>query len=103
MDSGAIISENVISDKHKPLSLFQGGLEIPMKVFVRLSDEKSMTILKEKIKTVNYPCDMDYVNGSKKFLKYLLGESMEEDEKEAEVGETSECGREYGGLSKDII
>ena len=44
-----------------------------------------MTILKEKVKSVNYPCDMDYVDDSKKILKYLLGESMEEDEEEAEV------------------
>ena len=62
LDSGAIISGEVISDKHKLLPLFQGGLEIPIKVFVSWPDEKSMTILKEKGKSVNYPCDMDYVD-----------------------------------------
>ena len=31
LDSGAIISGKVISDKYKPLPLFQGGLEIPRK------------------------------------------------------------------------
>ena len=58
-------------------------MEIPIKVFISWSDEKSVTILKEKIKNLNYPCDMDYVDDSKKILKYLLGESMEEDEEEA--------------------
>ena len=62
LDSGAIISGEVISDKYKLLPLFQGGLEIPIKVFVSWSDEKSMTILKEKGKSVNYPCNMDYVD-----------------------------------------
>ena len=77
LDSGAIISGKVISDKYKPSPLIQGGLEIPVKVFVSWSDEKSMTILKEKVKSVNYSCDMDYVDDSKKILKDLLGESME--------------------------
>ena len=31
LDSGAIISGKVISDKYKPSPLFQGGLEIPRK------------------------------------------------------------------------
>ena len=47
-----------------------------------------MTILKEKVNSINYPCDMDYVDDSKKILKDLLGGSMEKDEKEAEVCET---------------
>ena len=62
LDSGAIILGEVISDKCKLLPLFQGGLEIPIKVFVSWPDEKFMTILKEKGKSVNYPCDMDYVD-----------------------------------------
>jgi len=103
LDSGAIISGKVISDKYKPSPLFQGGLEIPIKVFVSWSDEKSMTILKEKVKSVNYPCHMDYVDDSKKILKDLLGESMEEDEEEAEVCETSECDRDQSASSDDII
>ena len=44
-----------------------------------------MTILKEKVKSSNYSCDMDYVDDSKKTLKHLLGESMEEDGEEGEV------------------
>ena len=60
----AIISGKAISDKYKPSPLFQGGLEIPVKVFLNWADEKSMTILKEKVKSVNYPCDMDYVDNS---------------------------------------
>ena len=43
---------------------------------------------KEKVKSVNYPCDMDNVDDSKKILKDLLGESMEEDEEEVEVFKT---------------
>ena len=61
--------------------MFQGGLEIPIKVFVSWPDEKSMTILKEKVKIINYPCGMDYVDASKNILKDLLEESMEEDKK----------------------
>ena len=76
--------------------MFQGGLEIPIKVFLCWSDEKSMTILKEKVKSVNYPCDVDYVDSSKKILKDLLGDSMAEDEEEAKVCKTPES-------SKDII
>ena len=34
-----------------------------------------MTILKEKVISVNYPCDMDYVDYSKKVLKDLLGKT----------------------------
>ena len=34
LDSEAIISGKVISDKYMPLPLFQGGLETPIKVFV---------------------------------------------------------------------
>ena len=39
LDTGAITSGKVISDKYKPWPLFQGGLEIPIKVFVSWSDE----------------------------------------------------------------
>ena len=74
LDSGAIISRKVMSDKYKPSLLFQGGLEIPIKVFVSWSYEKSMTILKEKVKSVNYPCNMDYVGDSKKTLKRFAWE-----------------------------
>ena len=62
-----------------------------------------MTILKETVKSVNYPCDMDYVDDSKKTSKDLLGESMEEDEEEAEAYETSECDRDQRASSDDII
>ena len=44
---------------------------------------------------------MDYVGDSKKILKDLLGESMEEEE--AEVCETSECDRDQSASSDDII
>ena len=54
LDSGAIISRKVISDEYRPWCLFQGGLEIPIKVFVSWSNEKSMAILKEKVKSINY-------------------------------------------------
>ena len=50
-----------------------------------------MTILQEKIKRVNYPCDMDYLDDSKKQLKDFLAERMEEGEEEVKVCETSEC------------
>ena len=46
---------------------------------------------------------MDYVDDSKKILKDLVGESMEEDEKEAEVCETSECYRKQRASSEGII
>ena len=46
---------------------------------------------------------MDYVDDSKKILKDLLGESMEEDEEEAEVCETSEFDRDQSASSEDII
>ena len=46
---------------------------------------------------------MDYVDDSKKILKYLLGESMEEDEEEAEVYETSKCDRDQRASNEDII
>ena len=103
LDGGTIISRKVISDKYKPSPLFQGGLEIPIKVFVSWSNEKSMAILKEKVKSINYPCNMDYVDNSKKILKDLLGESMEEDKKEAEVCVTSECDRDQRASSEVII
>ena len=38
----AIISGKAISDKYKPSPLFQGGLEIPIKVFLNWADEKSL-------------------------------------------------------------
>ena len=90
-------------NKYKPSLLFQGGLETPIKVFVNWSDEKSMTIFKENVKMVNYSCDMDYVDDSKKILKDLLGESMEEDKEEVEVCKTSECDRDQRASSEDII
>ena len=102
LDGGTIISRKVISDKYKPPPLSQGRLEIPIKVFVGWSNEKSMAILKEKVKSINYPCNMDYVDNSKKVLKDLLGESMEEDE-EAEVCVTSECDRDQRASSEVII
>ena len=62
-----------------------------------------MTIFKEKVKSVNYSCDMDYVDDSNRILKYLLVESMEEGEEEAEICETSECNRDLRASSKGII
>ena len=92
-----------MSDKYKPSPLIQGGLGISRKVFVSWSDEKSITVLNEKVKSVNSPCDMDYVDHSKKILKDLLGESMEEDEEEAEVCEPSECDSDQRASREDII
>ena len=83
--------------------MFQGGLEIPIKIFASCFDEKSIIILKEKVKSVNYPCDMNYVDHSKKILKHLLWESTEEDKEEAEVWETSECDGDQRASSEDII
>ena len=40
-----------------------------------------MTILKEKVKRVNYPCDMNYVHDSKKILKDLLGRAWRKTKK----------------------
>ena len=62
-----------------------------------------MTILKEKVKSVNHLCNMDYVDDSRKILKDVLGVSMEEDEEKAEVCETSECDRKQKASSEDII
>ena len=59
----------VISDKYKTSPLFKGGLKIPVKVFISWSNEQSMTIFKEMVKSVNYPCDMDYVDDPKIYLK----------------------------------
>ena len=104
LDSGAIILRTVISDKYKPSSpLFKGRLEIPIKVFVSWFDEKSMTIHKEKVKSVNYPCDMDYIDDLKNLKRFLLGESMEEDKEEMEVWKTTECDTDQRPLSQDII
>ena len=88
LDIETIISGEVISDKYKPLPLFQGGLDVPINVVVSWSNEKSMTILKEKVKSANCPCNMNYVDDSKKILKDLLGESMEQDEEKVEVCKT---------------
>ena len=33
-----------------------------------------MSILKEKVKSVNYPCDIDYVDDSKKSSKFAWAE-----------------------------
>ena len=44
-----------------------------------------------------------YNNNSFILLKDLLGESMGEDEEEAEVCETSECDRDQSASSDDII
>ena len=46
---------------------------------------------------------MDYVDDSNRILKYLLVESMEEGEEEAEICETSECNRDLRASSKGII
>ena len=66
----------------------------------KFSNGKNTRIL---VYNTNYPCHMDYVDDSKKILKDLLGESMEEDEEEAEVCETSECDRDQSASSDDII
>ena len=83
--------------------MFQGGLEISIKIFASCFDEKPIIILKEKVKSINYPCDMNYVDHSKKILKDLLWESKEEDKEEPEVWETSECDGDQRASSKDII
>ena len=46
---------------------------------------------------------MDYVDDSNRILKYLLVESMEEGEEEAEICEISECNRDLRASSKGII
>ena len=46
---------------------------------------------------------MDYVDDSKKILKDMLAESMEQDEEEVEVCETSECGRDQRASSENIV
>ena len=46
---------------------------------------------------------MDYVNNSKKILKDLIGESMEEEEEKAEVCETSEWDRDQRASNEDIF
>ena len=40
-----------------------------------------MSILKEKVKSVNYPCDIDYVNDSKKSLKICLSRAWSKKKK----------------------
>jgi hypothetical protein len=44
LEDEAIVSGKVISEKYKSSPLFQGGLEIPIKVNVGWSNEKSMAI-----------------------------------------------------------
>ena len=40
-----------------------------------------MSILKEKVKSVNYPCDIDYVDDSKKSLKICLSRAWSKKKK----------------------
>ena len=50
LDSGVIIWRKVLSDKYKPSPLFQGGLEIQIKVFVSWSKRRSREIQKRRSK-----------------------------------------------------
>ena len=77
------------------MALFQGGLQIPIKVFVSWSDETSMTMIKEKVESINYSCDMDNVDDSKQIIRDLREETMEEEE--------ADCDRHQRASSKGII
>ena len=54
-----------------------------------------MTMIKEKVESINYSCDMDNVDDSKQIIRDLREETMEEEE--------AECDRHQRALSKDII
>ena len=90
MEEGANIAE-VVKDRYKPSPLFQGGLEIPIKVFVQWYNINGIKIFQEKVEHVGYPPDGEnYTDVSKEILKSLLGDNIEEEEDDV----TSERERE---------
>ena len=54
-----------------------------------------MTMIKQKVESINYSCDMDNVDDSKQIIRDLREETMEEEE--------AECDRHQRASSKDII
>ena len=68
----AIIRGEVTSVRHKPSPLIQGGLGIPIEIAVEWTDERAMTILKDKVVEVGYPVgDEQYPDESKETLRKL--------------------------------
>ena len=86
----------VANERYKPSPLLQGGLEIPIKVFVQWYNINGIKILQEKVGRVEYPPDGEnYTDDSKEILKSLLGDDdIEEEEDEVKSGreEVGECG-----------
>ena len=72
MEEGANIAGKVVNGRYKPSPLLQGGLEIPIKVFVQWYNINGIKILQEKVERVGYPADEEnYTDDSKEILKSL--------------------------------
>lgn len=68
LEKGARFTGEVISVKVKRSPLVQGGLEVPVTVFVQWRDARSLAILKERTEEVSYSIENDYVDDSKSIL-----------------------------------
>ena len=77
---GAKVTGSVVSERHTPSPLFQGGLEIPINIRIEWAkttkNEKALDIFKEKIAAVKFS---DYKDESTEILKTLVGDNTEED------------------------
>ena len=79
MEEGGNIAGKVVNGRYKPSPLFQGGLEIPIKVLVQWYN--GIKILQEQVERVGYPPDGEnYMDDSKEILKSLLADDIEEEE-----------------------
>ena len=90
---GERITGVVTSDRHRSSPLVIGGLEIPIDVKVKWSDEKALDILKGKVHSVGFSMDEAYKDASEDILKIILGEDKNEfssddnDDVDAEIRE----------------
>lgn len=93
IEKGARISASVISTKAKLSPLVQGGLEIPVVVKVEWVNEINLKRLKEKVASLAYNLEDDYVDDSKDILVEILDEndcdlpSSDDDELETDTVE----------------
>ena len=93
MEEGGHIAGKVVNERYKPSPLFQGGLEIPIKVFVQWYNINGIKILQEKVERVGYPPDGEnYTDDSKEILKSLLGDNDIEEEEDDVASEREEAG-----------
>ena len=73
MEEGANIAGKVVNGRYKPSPLFQGGLEIPIKVFVQWYNISGIKILQEQVERVGYPPDGEnYTDDSKKNVEITI-------------------------------